>query len=267
MTTLVAALALATLVLAWIVGAPLLRRRRRATLLATPVPATAAALLAATRAWRRLPPTLRPKLARRVRVFLAEREFVGCGGLAPSEAMKVEIASQACLLILNRSEHVFDQLRAILVYPDEFIVRDQVEDDGVVTDRERVLAGQSWDTSRIILSWRDVRAAGDGYNVVIHEFAHYLDHEEGAANGAPLLDGPRDYERWAVVLRHAYDELDRRLRAGEQTLLDPYATEDEAEFFAVASETFFELPRELASEHPELYTELARFYRLDPSAW
>ena len=267
MTTLVAALAVAALVLAWIVGRPLLRRHRRTALLAAPASGAATAALAATRAWRRLPVGLRPRLEARVRVFLAEREFVGCGGLTVSERMRLEIASQACLLILNRSEHVFDQLRAILVYPDEFVVRDDVEEGGVVTERERVLSGQSWDTSRIILSWRDVREAGDGYNVVIHEFAHYLDHEEGAANGTPRQDGPRDYARWAQVLQHAYDEVERRTRAGEQTLLDPYATEDEAEFFAVASETFFELPHELAREHGELYAELARFYRLDPTAW
>ena len=162
---------------------------------------------------------------------------------------------------------MFDELRAILVYPDEFVVRDDVEEDGVVTARERVLAGQSWDTARILLSWRDVRAAGDGYNVVIHEFAHYLDQEEGAANGAPLLDGPRDYARWADVMQRAYDELEARAAAGEDTLLDPYAAEDEAEFFAVASETFFELPRELRTEHPELYRELSGFYRLDPASW
>jgi MtfA peptidase len=266
-SALLVALAIAALVLGWIVGAPLLRRRRRARLLASPLPGTERAALAGTRAWRRLPPALRPRLAERVRVFLAEREFVGCGGLVVSDAMRVEIAAQACLLILNRSEHVFDELRAILVYPDEFVVRDDVEEHGVVTERERTLTGQSWDTTRIILSWRDVLNAGDGYNVVIHEFAHYLDQEEGAANGAPLLDGPRDYARWAQVMRRAFDELETRAAAGEDTLLDPYGIEDEAEFFAVATETLFELPRELSAEHPELYAELARFYRLDPASW
>jgi Mlc titration factor MtfA (ptsG expression regulator) len=266
-TAFIAALAAAALVLGWIVGAPLLKRRRRAGLLASPLPEAARAMLARTRAYRRLPPALRPRLIERVRVFLAEREFVGCGGLAITDAIRAEIASQACLLILNRSEHVFDELRSILVYPDEFVVRDAVEEHGVVTARERTLAGQSWDTARIILSWRDVRDAGDGYNVVIHEFAHYLDEEEGAANGAPLLYGPRDYARWADVMQRAYDELAARADAGEDTLLDPYGVEDEAEFFAVASETFFELPRELRAEHPELYAELAGYYRLDPALW
>ncbi len=267
MSALLVVLAVGALVLGWIVGAPLAKRRRRSRLLASPLPGAERAALARTRTWRRLPPELRPRLAARVRVFLAEREFVGCGGLTVTDAMRVGIAAQACLLILNRSEHVFDELRAILVYPDEFVVRDDVEEHGVITERERALAGQSWDTSRIILSWRDVQDAGDGYNVVIHEFAHYLDLEEGAANGAPLLDAPRDYARWAGVMQQAFDELAARAAAGEDTLLDPYGIEDEAEFFAVASETFFELPRALKLEHPELYAELAGYYRLDPAQW
>jgi Mlc titration factor MtfA (ptsG expression regulator) len=266
-TALLAALAIGALVLGWIVGVPLARRRRRDRLLAGPTTAAELAALSRTRAFRRVPRALRPRLAALVRVFLAEREFVGCGGLTVTDAMRTEIAAQACLLVLNRSEHVFDELRSILVYPDEFVVRDQVEEHGVVTERERALSGQSWDTTRILLSWRDVRDAGDGYNVVIHEFAHYLDQEEGAANGAPLLDGPRDYARWAEVMQRAFDELEARAGEGADTLLDPYGIEDEAEFFAVASEAFFDLPRELRAEHPELYAELAAFYRLDPARW
>lgn len=267
MSALLAALLLAAVVIGWIVGAPFARRRRRATLRATPLPPATQSLLRATRAYRRLPRALRPRLAERVRVFLAEHEFTGCGGLGVSDAMRVEIAAQACLLILNRSEGGFDELRSILVYPDEFLVRDQVEEHGVVTERERALSGQTWDAARIILSWRDVRDAGDGYNVVIHEFAHYLDQVEGAANGTPRLDDPRDAARWEAVMQEAYDELAARADAGEETLLDPYGSEDEAEFFAVASETFFELPVELEAEHPALYRELSRFYRLDPARW
>jgi Mlc titration factor MtfA (ptsG expression regulator) len=266
-TALAVALVISLLVLGWIAGAPLLRQRRRSRLLASPPSAAEHLALTRSRAWRRLPRALRPRLAERVRVFLAEREFVGCGGLVIDDAIRTEIAAEACLLVLNRSGHVFDELRSILVYPDEFVVRDNLEEHGVVTERERALAGQSWDTSRILLSWRDVCDAGDGYNVVIHEFAHYLDHEAGTANGAPLLDGARDYARWAEVMQRAFDELEARAEAGEDTLLDPYGIEDEAEFFAVATETFFELPRELRGEHAELYAELAGFYRLDPALW
>jgi hypothetical protein len=260
-------LGLAAVLVCWIVGAPLARRRRRARLAATPLPAPLAAALAGTRAWQRLPQEMRPRLAGKVRVFVAEHDIVGCGGLSVTDAMRAEVAAGACLLVLNRDGHCFDELRTILLYPDEFVVRDDVVEDGIVTERQRALAGQSWDTSRIILSWRDVRDAGDGYNVVLHEFAHYLDQDEGAANGAPLLGAPRDYARWAAVMQQAYEELTARADAGLDTLLDPYATEDEAEFFAVATETFFELPRELEAEHAALYAELRRYYRLDPARW
>jgi Mlc titration factor MtfA (ptsG expression regulator) len=258
---------LAMAIVVAIVALPLRRRRRRTRLARAPLPADLGHLLERTRAWQRLPLQLRPALAARVQVFLAEREFVGCGGLKVTDAIRIGIAAQACLLVLNRGERLFDELRSILVYPDEFVVGEDFEADGIVTQGRRTLSGQSWDTSRIVLSWRDVEDAGEGYNVVIHEFAHYLDQEAGAPNGAPLLAAAEDYDRWAAVMRQAYQELAAKAAAGSDTLLDPYALEDEAEFFAVASETFFELPGELALEHPELYSELARFYRLDPAAW
>ncbi|HXQ64131.1 MAG TPA: M90 family metallopeptidase [Steroidobacteraceae bacterium] len=261
------ACALATGIIVAIVVAPLRRRRRRQRLAKAPLPVAVGHLLERTRTWRRLPDALRPRLAARVQIFLAEHEFVGCGGLTVSDAIRVGIAAQACLLMLNRTEHGFDELRSILVYPDEFVVTEDSEADGVVTERRRALSGQSWDTSRIVLSWRDVEGAGDGYNVVIHEFAHYLDQEAGAPNGAPLLADADDYNRWAAVMSRAYRELATKAEAGAETLLDPYALEDEAEFFAVATETFFELPRELAHQQSELYAELARFYRLDPATW
>ena len=267
MTALLAASLAALAVLACIVGGPLWRRRRRTRAAAARLPAAWRTYLGRQRLYRRVPAALRPRLEALVRVFLAEKHFVGCGGLVVSDTMRLAIALQACMLVLARSEHVFDELRSILVYPDEFVVREEFTEDGVVTSGERVLAGQSWDTSRIVLSWRDVRAAGDGYNVVIHEFAHYLDEEEGAANGAPLLDGPRDYARWALVMQRAFDELAAQAAAGTPTLLDPYGADSEAEFFAVASEAFFELPRPLRAAHADLYAELARFYRLDPASW
>jgi MtfA peptidase len=266
-TALALACVVAAAIIAMIVAQPLLRRRHRAQLAATPLPAALGRLLAGTSAWRRLPAALRPRLAARVQVFLAEREFIGCGGLEVTDAMRIAIAAQACLLVLGHSEHVFDALGSILVYPDEFVVSEDFETDGVVTHGRRALSGQSWDTSRIVLSWRDVADAGDGYNVVLHEFAHYLDAEHGAPDGAPLLAAPGDYDRWAEVMNRAYHELETKAAAGAETLLDRYALEDRAEFFAVATETFYELPRELAAEHPQLYAELARYYRLDPAAW
>jgi len=205
-----------------------------------------------------MPEDLRRRLEGLVQVFLAEKMFVGCQGLAVTPHMRLAIAAQACLLVLGRDEHVYDELRSILVYPGQFRVPGEWHDEhGVVTEEERVLAGEAWDVSRIILSWEDVRASGQGpeaYNVVIHEFAHYLDHETGAVVDAGVLRGELE------ALRAAVDR-------GDDTFLDPYAAEDEAEFFAVASETFFETPAELRGAHPGLYDALAGFYRLDPVFW
>jgi Mlc titration factor MtfA (ptsG expression regulator) len=263
----VVATLVALALVAWLLAGPWLRRRARARYAAEPLPDALRAALLRAPLYRRLPAELRPRLEERVRIFVREKEFVGCDGLAVTDAMRVRIAVPACLLVLNRDAHVYDELRSILVYPDEFVVREEYEEDGVVVEGERTLAGQSWDTSRVILSWRDVVEAGDGYDVVLHEFAHWLDEEAGSANGAPLLATRRDYDRWATVMRRAYESLAERADAGHDTLLDPYGAEDEAEFFAVATETFFGLPWELREEDPELYAELAKFYGLDPASW
>jgi Mlc titration factor MtfA (ptsG expression regulator) len=267
LTVLVAATLFAVGLIAWTLARPWLRRRARARYATEPLPDALRAALLRTPLYRRLPPEFRPRLEERVRIFVREKEFVGCDGFAVTDAMRVRIAVPACLLVLNRDAHLYDDLRSILVYPDEFVVREEYEEDGVVVEGERTLSGQSWDTSRVILSWRDVVEAGDGYDVVLHEFAHWLDEETGAANGAPLLATHRDRERWASVMRRAYDALAERADAGHDTLLDPYGAEDEAEFFAVATETFFGLPRELRAEDPDLYAELAKLYRLDPANW
>jgi Mlc titration factor MtfA (ptsG expression regulator) len=267
MTILLLATAFGAALIAWMLARPWLRRRARARYAAEPLPDPLRSALYRVPLHRRLPPDVRARLEPLVRIFVREKEFVGCNGLTVTDAMRVRIAVPACLLVLNRDAHLYDELRSILIYPDEFVVREQYEEDGVVVEGERVLSGQSWDTSRVILSWRDVVEAGEGYDVVLHEFAHWLDEEEGAANGAPLFATRRDRERWADVMKRAYETLAERADAGDETLLDPYGAEDEAEFFAVATETFFGLPRELRAEDPELYAELARLYGLDPAGW
>jgi Mlc titration factor MtfA (ptsG expression regulator) len=141
------------------------------------------------------------------------------------------------------------------------------DEDGVVTAESRVLAGESWDVSRVILSWEDVDsrgAPGEAYNVVIHEFAHYLDHEFG---GTPWIEGDDARRRWIRLLDEELQRLRAQAEAGERSFLDPYAAEDRSEFFAVASEAFFEEPALFASELPALYRAFADVYRLDPAAW
>jgi Mlc titration factor MtfA (ptsG expression regulator) len=218
-----------------------------------------------------MPEVLRGRLDGLVNVFLAEKEFVGCRGLAVTRPMKLAIAAQACLLVLGRDEHVYDALRSVLVYPSQFVVKDAWHDEhGIVTEEERVLSGQAWDVSRILLSWEDVttrESGAEAYNVVLHEFAHYLDHEGGGMDGAPALGGRDEHARWAATFQAEFEALRASVDRGEETLLDPYAAEDEAEFFAVATEAFFEAPRELSHVHDELYSRLRDYYRLDPAAW
>jgi hypothetical protein len=252
-------LALAAGTIAAIVLPSFLRERRR-RVLRTPGNDLLRARLARTRAWKRLPVELRSRLEERVRVFLGEREFIGCGGLKITEPIRVTIAAEACLLLLGHDRHVYDELQAILVYPDEFVVSDLSEEYGVVTEESRPLSGQSWDTSRVILSWQDVTEAGPGYNVVIHEFAHYHDYAAGFTAG---LGG----SRWTSVVEAAFDTLEAAEAEERPCVLDPYSLESDAEFFAVATEAFIEEPDSLQEDFPDVYDELARLYEIDPRLW
>lgn len=256
-------------VLAWIIGAPMLAARRRRRLVARRLSAEERRALLAWLPRRHGPPQeLRERLERLVAVFAGEKRFTGCGGLTVTPEMMVAIAAQACLLALGRDAHVYDRLRSILVYPAQFVVRGEWSDEhGIVTSESRILSGESWDVSRIVLSWEDVDsrgAPGEPYNVVIHEFAHYLDHESG---GAPWIRGAQERKRWFRLLDRELESLRAQTHAGARTFLDPYAAQDRGEFFAVASEAFFEEPAAFARRMPALYRALADIYRLDPAAW
>lgn len=223
----------------------------------------------------RLPPNLQLQLKKHMQVFIAEKSFLGCAGLRITEEMRVVIAAQACLLILNRSTDYFAAVRQILVYPGAFVVqRTSVDDAGVHSEQREALSGESWSQGQVILSWQDTlegsAVADDGRNVVIHEFAHQLDQENGAAIGAPppsLGDAGHDAQRWSRVFRSAHAQLRAEARHGVVGLLDHYGAKDPAEFFAVVSEVFFEQPQALASDYPALYQELRGYYKLDPAAW
>ena len=224
---------------------------------------------------RRLPVDLQLQLKKHIQVFIAEKAFIGCAGLRITDEMRVVIAAQACLLLLNRPADYYPQLRQILVYPGAFVVqRNSTDGAGVQHTQRQALAGESWSQGQVVLSWQDclegAAQADDGRNVVIHEFAHQLDQESGPANGAPLqAPGAPDYnpQRWSQVFHASYAQLQHQARSGHEGLLDPYGAQDPAEFFAVASEVFFEQPNELALEYPDLYRELASFYRVDPAVW
>ena len=271
-----AVLAAGCAVLAVLLLVPWWRWRRRRRLLSTPLePALRAALGRHVRTARLLPAALAARLEGLVHAFLAEKNFVGCNGLEVTDEIRAAVAGHACLLLLGRPGSLYDELRSILVYPSAFWVEDEVEDDaGLVTRRRRELSGEAWDSHRIILAWDDIAATAagppDGYNVVLHECAHYLD-AEGRGLAAPrprdAARGPRSLESWHADLTAAYDTFVDAVEHGETTFLDPYGAEDEAEFFAVATEEFIERPRELRAAVATLYALLREYYGIDPAAW
>ena len=225
----------------------------------------------------RLPADLRRQLQQLMQVFLAEKVFIGCAGLQVTEEMRVVVAAQACLLLLHRTDAVgyFPKVRQVLLYPGPFLVqRRHTDAAGVQREERQALAGESWGQGQVILSWQDVLEGAavpdDGRNVVLHEFAHQLDQENGPAHGAPPpVWGHVDYSaaRWQQVFSDAYEALRAQAFMGEQGLLSHYGAQDPAEFFAVVVEVFFEQGEALAQAYPALYAELRGFFQLDTAHW
>jgi Mlc titration factor MtfA (ptsG expression regulator) len=244
------------------------RHRQRARALATPLaPAQRTALARLSPLYARLPDTLRRELEPAMRAFLGRVAFVGCNGLTVSDEMRLLVAMHAALLTRRIGIGAFDRLYSVLLYPDEFVVEQRIEDEetGLVTEGSEVLSGQTIETDRVIFSWRDVlegASSGQPYNVIAHELAHYLDHVHGGA-----LSDPRGTATWHATLAREQAVLRDAIDRGEETLIDPYGTEDSAEFFCVATEAFLETPEEFATRHPVLYAELSRFYGIDPASW
>jgi Mlc titration factor MtfA (ptsG expression regulator) len=248
--------------------------RRRARLRDTPFPVAWSHILRQRLPQlRRLPRALQRELNRQIMVFVAEKDFIGCGGFVIDDEVRLTIAAQACLLTVNQPRRdYYPALQSVLVYPGPFFVDRSIPDvDGIVAEQRVVMVGESWAQGRVVLSWPDVVAGAAidevGRNVVIHEFAHQLDQATGSANGAPLLPSRRRYATWSNVLGAAFTRLCEDLALGRPNLIDAYAATNPAEFFAVVSEVFFELPDRLASAEPALYAELSHFYNLDPALW
>ena len=211
------------------------------------------------------------RLKKHIQVLLADVPFIGCAGLEVDDEVRVTIAAQAAFLLLGRGGS-FSNLREVLVYPGHFIVpRSEVGAGGVVHEARDVLAGQSWQRGQVIVAWDAVIDGAvdphDGVNVVMHEFAHQLDQDTGAANGAPYVGRGAVQQAWARVMNREFDVLRAQLARAEPTLIEPYAATSPAEFFAVTTELFFEKPEALAAERPGLYEQLKRCYRLDPASW
>lgn len=259
--------------LGWLIGKPYYIAYRRKTLRRQSLPSAWLDILRQrVPLFRRLPADLQTQLQGHLQVFLAEKKFIGCAGLTVTDEIRIPIAAQACMLLLNRTTDYYPDLERILVYPAAFVVDRQEEDEaGVLSEYRDMLSGESWGDGQVLLSWEDVeedaRCAGDGRNVVIHEFAHQLDQEKGEATGAPILARGEHYQPWSSTLGAEYKQLQQQADTEQASLFDYYGAEHPAEFFAVVSEVFFERPREMADMHPALYRQLQGFYRVDPAAW
>lgn len=210
----------------------------------------------------------RQELKAYLRWFLGSKDFEGCAGLVLTEEIRVIIAAHACLLLLHRETPCYERVRLIRVYPGNHFAQSSAE----------TAEGESWQHGVVLLAWDAVRSGAanpfDGDNVVLHEFAHQLDQEEGQLEGTPRLGrgmAPAQqaglYTAWARMLSKEYEEFRRQVEKDHKTVMDPYGAGDPGEFFAVATECFFEKPRALCKKHPELYAALKQFYRQDPAAW
>ena len=203
-----------------------------------------------------------------VLVFLDEKRFEGCGGLEMTDEIRLTIAAQACLLLLNRETDCYPMMESIFVYPDQYDVPERSEHRGPVAGVSS-RQGESWYRGPVVLSWDDSRKGGrdlrDGHNLVLHEFAHQLDSEDGATDGAPVLPDRGMVAPWARVLSAEFEQLIEDSSRGRLTVLDEYGTTNPAEFFAVVTEAFFERPVALKTRHPEMYDLLMEFYNQDPA--
>jgi hypothetical protein len=268
------ALLILGLILLWLLP-PRLRRARREGLFADELRQPHIAILERNvPLYRRMPDDLKAELRGHINVFLNEKEFRGCGGLEITDEIRVTIAGHACILILKRASDYFPGFSSILVYPDTYLVNEVTYDGVVEVEGQDVRSGESWHRGPVVLSWQDVLESlaedNDGYNVVMHEFAHKLDEENGDMDGVPVLADSTHYKQWADVLTRAYGSYGspgKPARPGHAAVLDEYAFTAPEEFFAVATETFFGKAAELKAELPELYEQLRRYYCVDPAAW
>jgi len=233
------------------------------------LPADFDAVLAALPILHRLDALERARLREAASLFIHGKTFSAAGGAEVDAAIQLVIAVQACLLTLNLGEDSYRGWNEIILYPDEFLrAREEMDEVGVVHHTRDILAGESWHGGPLVLSIADVASSGqaDGVNVVLHEFAHKLDMLNGDANGFPPLHRGMNTAAWARDFGAAYDNLCHRVDAGEHTAIDPYATTNPAEFFAVLTEVFFETPALLDMEYPAVYRQLQQFYRQHPLA-
>jgi len=263
--------AIAFLIIASLIFTPIWRSRQRKELAASAFPERWRKVL--EQRWslyRLLPAELQRQVQQQIQVMMADTEFYGCNGLEVTEEMRLLVLAQASLLYGNVVQDRLSDFPHVLLYPDAFINDSpRVNEFGVVSNDRHVLLGESWQQGKVILAWADIEKnllQLDGHNLVVHEYAHQVDGYDGVMNGTPPLAGRSAFASWPRVMQAAYDDLCRRVNAGDDSF-EPYATTNPAEFFAVISEYFFTLPHFLADRYPEAYHLLTELYRLDPRQW
>jgi hypothetical protein len=247
------------------------KKRRRERIRNKPFPDTWRRMIERNMAaFERMSPEDQEELAEHVQVFLAEKCFEGCGGMEITDEVRLVIAAHACRLLMHRETDYFPRLTSVLVYPSSFVVNlKERGPEETVTEGEEVRVGEAWQHGAVILAWDDVlnsaQEPGDGHNVVLHEFAHVLDMENGDADGVPELEDAESGAHWGEVCSAAFERLQRNLDWGRPVFIDAYAAKSPAEFFAVTTEYFFETPARLQRHYPELYEVLREYYCQDPA--
>lgn len=252
----------------WLARRRWLSRRRRELFRRPFPPEWRAILQQSLPLYRLLPERLHRQLHGLINIFIEEKRFEGCGGQVITDEIRVLIAAQACLLLLNRKTGIYPLLGSVVVYPHDYVAPREEAASGHAGE---VRSGESWGHGTVVLSWNAVRHGienlRDGQNVVFHEFAHQLDQESGAADGAPPLEQAAHYAAWAAELSVEYQVLREKAWRRKKSVLDHYGATNPAEFFAVLTETFFEKPHQLKRRHPGLYREMRAFYKVDPRRW
>ncbi len=219
-----------------------------------------------------IPDDLKLKVHGKISQFIGSTYFKACNGLELTDEMIVSVAGQACMLIVNHDGEPYPNLKRVYLYPTTFkSVQQQRDSMGIVTQGEVSRLGESWGNGTVILAWDAVKHGArnmfDGQNVTFHEFAHQLDQENTVGSGLPYLHEEQAFAVWASVLSEKYEQLLNRVERGKKTVMDQYGATNMAEFFAVATETFFEKPKQMKKKHPKLYRELKGYYKLNPIEW
>lgn len=214
---------------------------------------------------------LKQELHGYINIFLDEKKFYGYDGIEIDDTIRLTVAGNACLLLLQGEKNNFPGFTSILIYPDTYVAHQTTHESGMATSGVSIRAGESWMRGPVVLSWADVVRGishpGDGHNVVVHEFAHKLDEQDGVMDGLPVLRDSSQYAEWSKTLNAEYVSLQERVKRGKNKVMDAYGSVSPPEFFAVATESFFEKPVLMKKRLPELYGQLQKFYNIDPASW